>query len=124
MDGMPPWKIIYRHVASPFIIEEPNHPDDLIRPAEEGTIRALTAAQKAKVNRVVVTSSIIAMMAHLTKGQFDPTHWTDLSSNNITSYARSKTMAEKNSLFLITNHLTIIKLNWLPSILGASWAQR
>ena len=91
------------HVASPFIIEEPNHPDDLIRPAEEGTIRALTAAQKAKVNRVVVTSSIIAMMAHLTKGQFDPTHWTDLSSNNITSYARSKTIAEKKAWDFFNN---------------------
>ena len=83
------------HVASPFIIEEPNHPDDLIRPAKEGTLRALTAAQKANVKRVIVTSSIIAMMAHLNSGSFDPSHWTDLSSNNITSYARSKTIAEK-----------------------------
>ena len=69
-----------------------------------------------------MTITIIAMMAHLPH-QFDPTHWTDLSSNNITSYARIKTLKESVEFLLITNHLTIIKLNWLTSILGASWAQ-
>ena len=85
------------HLASPFIIEEPNHPDDLIRPAVEGTMRALTAAQKANVKRVVVTSSIISMMAHLKTGVFNTSNWTDLTSTNITSYARSKTIAEKKA---------------------------
>ena len=31
------------HVASPFILEAPDHEDDLIKPAVEGTLRVLKA---------------------------------------------------------------------------------
>ena len=37
------------HTASPFPIKEPDEPMDLIRPALEGTMRALRSAQDAGV---------------------------------------------------------------------------
>lgn len=50
------------HVASPFPPGAPKHPDDLIVPAREGTLRALRAAKTAgTVKRVVVTSSFAAI---------------------------------------------------------------
>ena len=50
------------HVASPFPSNVPKHPDDLIVPAREGTLRALRAARGAgSVKRVVLTSSFAAI---------------------------------------------------------------
>src|SRR3954469_23367734 len=44
------------HVASPFPGSAPKHPDDVIVPAREGTLRALRAARDAGVRRTVLTS--------------------------------------------------------------------
>ena len=44
------------HTASPFPIASPKNEDDLIRPAVEGTLRALRAAKSARVHRVILTS--------------------------------------------------------------------
>ena len=76
------------HVASPFIINEPKHESELIEPAVEGTLRALKAAKKANVKRVVLTSSIVAMFAHL-KRYFHPKTWTEINGKNkINSYQK------------------------------------
>jgi dihydroflavonol-4-reductase len=49
------------HVASPFPNRAPEHEDELIKPAKEGTLRVLKAAANAGVKRVVVTSSLAAV---------------------------------------------------------------
>ena len=49
------------HVASPFIIEEPKDEELLIKPALEGTIRALNAASKHYIKKVVLTSSMASI---------------------------------------------------------------
>ena len=49
------------HLASPFIVGEPKNEDELIKPAKEGTIRALKAARKAGIKKVILTSSIVAI---------------------------------------------------------------
>lgn len=49
------------HIASPFPKENPGHEDELIKPAVEGTTSVLRACQKAKVKRVVLTSSMAAV---------------------------------------------------------------
>ena len=49
------------HLASPFIVGEPKSEDELIRPAKEGTMRALKAAKKAGIKKIVLTSSIVAI---------------------------------------------------------------
>lgn len=49
------------HVASPFPNRMPEHEDELIKPAKEGTLRVLKAAADAGVRRVVLTSSLAAV---------------------------------------------------------------
>ena len=49
------------HSASPFPIASPKDENDLIRPAVEGTLRALKAAHQAGVKRVILTSSVAAI---------------------------------------------------------------
>ena len=49
------------HLASPFIVGEPKSEDELIRPAKEGTMRALEAAKKAGIKKIVLPSSIVAI---------------------------------------------------------------
>lgn len=50
------------HVASPLLLEVPKDPDDVIKPAREGTLRVLRAAKAAgSVRRVVLTSSMAAI---------------------------------------------------------------
>ena len=57
------------HVASPFVIANLKDPQEIISPAVEGTLRALRAAKKAGVTRVVLTSSILSM-----DGQYEDRH--------------------------------------------------
>ena len=82
------------HMASPFIIEEPKNEDELIRPAKEGTMRALKAAKKASIKKIVLTSSIAAIAYGHDKKICDTNDWTD-TSQNVGAYIKSKTFAEK-----------------------------
>ena len=50
------------HVASPFVMIEPKNENEYIRPAVDGTLRALKAAKKSGVKRVVLTSSMVSML--------------------------------------------------------------
>ncbi|MDJ0837742.1 MAG: aldehyde reductase [Acidobacteriota bacterium] len=83
------------HVASPFMIANPKHEDEMIVPAVDGTLRALRAAQSAGVKRVVLTSSVLSMMGSMKEGEFGPGSWTDTGSRKISTYTKSKTLAEK-----------------------------
>jgi dihydroflavonol-4-reductase len=86
------------HMASPFPMEQPKDADDLIRPAVEGTRRALGAAAAAGVRRVVLTSSVAAVINRpLAPGKtaYDEEDWTDPDDPRATFYDRSKTLAER-----------------------------
>ena len=48
------------HIASPHPFEAPADEKELIRPAVDGTMAVLRAAQRHKVKRVVITSSVAA----------------------------------------------------------------
>jgi dihydroflavonol-4-reductase len=92
------------HVASPFVVKVPRDENELIKPAVEGTLRALKAAKKAGVKRVVLTSSTVAMHG----GQhgvikINQNSWTNLDAKNITAYFKSKTLAEKSAWEFIKN---------------------
>jgi dihydroflavonol-4-reductase len=86
------------HVASPFVSKEPKDENELIKPAVEGTLRALKAAKKAGVKRVVLTSSMVAMLGDL-KGDanVNSDSWTNTNAKKITAYLKSKTLAEKSA---------------------------
>jgi len=85
------------HVASPFPAGVPQHEDELIVPAREGTLRVLRAARQAGVKRVVLTSSFAAIgYGHEEqKALFNETDWTDLNGDDLTAYVKSKTIAER-----------------------------
>ncbi|MET7281161.1 aldehyde reductase [Kribbella sp. NPDC005582] len=84
------------HVASPFPVGAPQHEDELIVPAREGTLRVLRAARDAQVQRVVVTSSFAAIgYGHPhTDRAFAEEDWTD-TTGPIAPYIKSKTVAER-----------------------------
>ena len=82
------------HIASPCCVEEPKNEKELITPALEGTLRALNAAYKSKVKKVVLTSSIGAMAYGHNKSYCDSHDWTD-TSKDVGAYIKSKTIAEK-----------------------------
>ena len=67
------------HVASPFVIAEPKDENELIIPAVEGTQRVVSAAQRAGVQRMVLTSSIFAMVAGRPTGRYGPDTWSDVN---------------------------------------------
>ena len=84
------------HTASPFPIAQPKDPAVLIRPAVEGTERVLKAAAAAGVTRVVLTSSIVAIMNEGKPGVLhDEADWCDITLPSTTPYAKSKTLAER-----------------------------
>lgn len=92
------------HVASPFIMIEPKDENEYIKPAVDGTLRALEAAKKAGVKRVVLTSSIVAMLKDADESiNINYNSWTNVSAKNVSAYARSKTLAEKSAWDFIKN---------------------
>ena len=82
------------HVASPFVMAEPKDEKELITPAVDGTKRVVQAAQRAGVSRLVLTSSIFAMIAGKDSGRYGPDSWSDTDAD-IGAYAKSKTLAER-----------------------------
>lgn len=86
------------HTASPFPMDHPKDENDLIRPAVDGALRALKAAQNAGVTRVVMTSSSVAIISSdLPAGQhaYTEENWTDINHKTMTPYIKSKTLAEQ-----------------------------
>lgn len=85
------------HVASPFPFKEPKNENDVIIPAKEGTIRALEAAKKTNIKKLILTSSVAAIQyGHDDPDKvFDHNDWTNIEGKNVTPYVKSKTIAEK-----------------------------
>ena len=83
------------HTASPFPMSQPKDAAVLVRPAVEGTLRALRAAHAAGIRRAVVTSSTAAVINDTHAGVQDERNWCDLKSPGTSAYAMSKTMAER-----------------------------
>jgi len=99
------------HIASPFVVKVPKNENELIKPAVEGTLRALKAAKKAGVKRVVLTSSTVAMQGGkhgIVK--IDQDSWTDVNEKTVTAYFKSKTLAEKSAWEFIKNQTGDTKL--------------
>ena len=84
------------HLASPFPTEQPKDESELIRPARDGTLRVLRAAQAGGVKRVILVSSAVAVVAgHEGENRaFTEADWTDVNKTDY-AYARSKTLAEQ-----------------------------
>ncbi|KAL0357259.1 UNVERIFIED_CONTAM: Cinnamoyl-CoA reductase 2 [Sesamum calycinum] len=106
------------HVASPCTLEDPVDPQtELLEPAVKGTLNMLAAAKKFGVRRVVLTSSISAMVPNPgwpTGKVFDESSWTDLDycKSRQKWYPVSKTLAEKAAWeFAKENKVDVVAIN-------------
>ena len=86
-----------QHIASPFPMKQPRDREALVPEARQGALRVLDAARAADVQRIVVTSSMVAMMyrpdrpSEMKVGEKD---WTDPEWKPLSAYIVSKTRAE------------------------------
>ena len=86
------------HVATSVPEYEPSDPQDVIRPAVEGTLNVLRACKEAGcVKKLVLTSSIAAVVgndASKAGTPYNENDWSDVEACTM-AYYRSKTLAEK-----------------------------
>ena len=112
---------VLMHTASPFPLTSPKDENDLIRPAVEGTLRALRAAKNLGVKRVILTSSVAAIYGReLPSGTlaYDETMWTDIEHPvGRVAYTKSKTLAEKAAWNFIKNDAPEISLTTINPVL-------
>ena len=109
------------HTASPFPLASPKDENELIRPAVEGTLRALRSAKSAGVKRVILTSSIASVYGcDLPAGAsaYDETMWTDVTHPvGSGAYTKSKTLAEKAAWNFVNNEAPEISLTTINPVL-------
>jgi len=87
-----------QHIASPFPLEVADDREALVPAARDGALRVLDAALTAGVERVVMTSSMVAMMYRPGRPAECSIHegdWTDAEWAPLTPYIVSKTRAER-----------------------------
>ncbi|MFN7051885.1 MAG: NAD-dependent epimerase/dehydratase family protein, partial [Gemmobacter sp.] len=88
------------HAASPFVTTMPKDKAELIGPAVAGTERALAAALAAGVERIVLTSSSVAIVNGRGTGGpalLGAADWADPESGRLNAYAESKVRAERRA---------------------------
>jgi dihydroflavonol-4-reductase len=110
------------HTASPFPLEQPDNEDEVIRPAVEGTERALRAANAAGIGRVVLTSSAVAIMygpLAAGKAAYDELDWSEDYHPTQNAYGRYKTRAEKAAWAFVANDAPMMKLTTINPVLVA-----
>ncbi|MFJ9363015.1 SDR family oxidoreductase [Nocardia sp. NPDC101769] len=90
------------HTASPFPSGVPEHEDELVRPAVDGTLRVLRAAAAGGVERVVVTSSIAAVEVGNEGHLLTEMDWSDTARCD--AYQKSKTLAERAAWDFAAEH--------------------
>jgi dihydroflavonol-4-reductase len=108
------------HTASPFPLTQPKNEEDIIRPAVDGTVRALRAAQSAQIERVVLTSSAVAVMYKDRPdagAMYDEADWSDDAYPGQNAYGRSKTHAEKAAWAFVDKEAPTMKLTTINPVL-------
>lgn len=88
------------HTASPFPSRPPKSPDELVETAEKGTERVMRAAHMAGVSRIIITSSVAAIMMRAdldANASYDETHWSDPDHRRADAYSLSKLRAEQKA---------------------------
>ena len=89
-----------QHIASPFPLENPSDREALVPEARAGAQRVLEHGLSAGAERIVMTSSMVAMMGQ--KGRKDKIclteqDWSDPDWPPLRAYAVSKTRAEQSA---------------------------
>lgn len=110
-----------QHIASPFVLRMPRDRHELVGPAIAGTERALEAALRAGVERIVLTSSMAAIAyGHKRDGNivFTDKDWTKLDGRPVNAYMESKTRAERRAWAIMDaagRHADLVSIN--PSVI-------
>lgn len=108
------------HVASPVVLAAPTQESDILKPA----LRVLKAARKAGVKRVVLTSSFGAVGFSHTDPTTETTEadWTDPQLNGLSTYEKSKGLAERAAWAFIQHEGGALELSVINpvAILGPS----
>lgn len=106
---------VLMHTASPFPMQQPKNEDDIVRPAVDGTLRALNGAKAAGITRVVLTSSMVAIMHNRDAFTRPVTEadWSVRGDPTLVPYGLSKTLAEKAAWDFVaeTPDMTLITVN-------------
>lgn len=87
-----------QHIASPFPLEAPTNREALVPEARAGAMRVVEQALGEGVERVIMTSSMVAMMGQPGRGQHmlvKEDDWSDPDWRPLTAYPVSKTRAER-----------------------------
>lgn len=101
------------HIASPFPLDVPKDPQEIIAPAVNGTLRVLNAAKEQGIDRIVLTSSLVAV-SYGRGGRdelFSEEDWTDPDGKDVSPYVQSKTLAEKAAWDFVAEHAPGMKLS-------------
>lgn len=96
-----------QHVASPFPMDQPRDREALVPEALQGALRVLMAARAADAQRIVLTSSMVAMMYRADRPErvvVTESHWTDPEWDQLSAYIVSKTRAERSAWEWATEH--------------------
>ena len=83
------------HTASPLILGAVADESVLFGPAVDGTRRVLEAAKKAKVKKIVVTSTALTIAGHVSDRMATPADFTSADDPRVTLYTKSKIAAEE-----------------------------
>ena len=84
------------HVASPVPTIQPKDPNEVIEPARIGTLNVLNAAKKNGIERVVLTSSLAAVLGGISEPRlYTSADWSDPDDPHMKPYSISKTIAER-----------------------------
>jgi len=126
-EAMDSCQIVF-HTASPFVMDADDPKKDVIDPAFNGTRNVLnTVNETDSVKRVILTSSVAAVYGDAVDselvpgGVFDETMWNTTSTESMSEYSYSKTIAEKEAWAIceLQNRWDLIVIN--PSfVIGPS----
>ena len=86
-----------QHIASPFPLEAPSNREALVPEARAGAMRVIEHGLGAGAERIVMTSSMVAMMGQKGRGAkmlVTEKDWADPDWKPLTAYPVSKTRAE------------------------------
>lgn len=99
------------HVASPYAMEVQDPQMELVDPAVKGTLSFLRSCQKARVKKVVLTSSLAAIADGGANGEVvDESVWNDRSTVSTLPYYYSKTAAERAAWTFVEEEARDMKL--------------
>ena len=107
------------HTASPFHLERLEDENEPVGSVVDGTLCALKAAQTAGVDRIILTSSTLALYdKRLAAGRshYDETDWSEPHFPMATAYSKLKTQAEKAAWNFVRRHTELKLTTICPSM--------